>query len=249
MKLIKTKSFQLAINTKGNPSAKKLAICLPGRLDTKDYISFTSHLEFFSQKGFYAISFDPPGTWESPGSLDLFTTTNYIQAVNEVIAYFSDKQTILLGHSRGGQVAILAGAKNPAVVGLILINASYGPPSPPESKEIVGEVVLDYRDFPPGNSKASAKKEFHLPLNYFRDGAKYDPQPMLINCIKPKLVIFSTNDEFTEPEEVNKIYEKIPEPKMLYELHTEHDYRYDRDKIEEINTSIGVFLGKYFKDL
>lgn len=62
MNIIKTKSFELAINVAGNENSEKLAIALPGRLDTKDYGCFNSHIEYLSARGFFAVSFDPPGT-------------------------------------------------------------------------------------------------------------------------------------------------------------------------------------------
>src|SRR3989344_4901856 len=131
MERIRTQFFELAANIKGNKDSKKLALALPGRLDTKDYACFTSHIEYLARKGFLAVSFDPPGTWESPGGIELFTTTNYIKAVNELIEYFGNKPTFLLGHSRGGTVAILAGASNQAVIGFAPIMATYSEPTPP----------------------------------------------------------------------------------------------------------------------
>lgn len=62
MKIISTKHFQLAINTSGDFNSSKLALVLPGRLDTKDYVNFTSHLEFLASLGYFAVSLDPPGT-------------------------------------------------------------------------------------------------------------------------------------------------------------------------------------------
>ena len=90
MDLIKTKSFELAILAKGNRDSKKLAILIPGRLDTKNYANFISHAEYLASRGFFAVAFDPPGTWESPGGIDLYTTTNYIKAINELIEYFGN---------------------------------------------------------------------------------------------------------------------------------------------------------------
>lgn len=116
--LIRTKSFELAVLTRGDKNAEKLALLLPGRLDTKDYGNFVSHAEYLAQRGFFAVAFDPPGTWNSPGGIDLYTTTNYIRAVNELIEYFGNKPTLLFGHSRGAAVAIFA-SSNPAVVGIV----------------------------------------------------------------------------------------------------------------------------------
>src|SRR5690349_20918923 len=111
MEMIKTRSFELAVNASGNKNASKLAIVIPGRLDTKDYAHNVSHVDYLSSKGYYAVSFDPPGTWDSPGDIELYSTTNCIKAVDELIEYYGNKPTLLLGHSRGGSIAMLAGPK------------------------------------------------------------------------------------------------------------------------------------------
>lgn len=46
MHIVSTKNFKIAVNAKGDPDAKKVAILLPGRLDTKDYANFVSHLDY-----------------------------------------------------------------------------------------------------------------------------------------------------------------------------------------------------------
>ncbi|OGK16134.1 hypothetical protein A2690_01710 [Candidatus Roizmanbacteria bacterium RIFCSPHIGHO2_01_FULL_39_12b] len=169
MRILTTKSLKLAVLTRGDQNSDKIAIMLPGRLDTKDYINFTSHIDYLSRKGFYIIAFDPPGTWDSPGNIE-FTTTNYINAVNELIEYFGNKPTLLLRHSRGGQVAMIAGANNPSVIAFALVNASYGLPTPPDPEQVTNGFLAEHRDLPPGDVKTTKQKEFHLSLNYFKDG-------------------------------------------------------------------------------
>lgn len=77
--MVKTKSFDLAVYKNGDEYASKVVLVLPDKLDTKDYASMRSHVDFLASKGFFALSFDPPGTWESPGDIWLYTTTSYIQ--------------------------------------------------------------------------------------------------------------------------------------------------------------------------
>lgn len=242
--IIKTDNFQLAINSNGNPNSEKLAICIPGRLDTKNYANFTSHLEYLGSQGFYAIAFDPPGTWDSPGGIDLYTTTNYIKAVNELIEHFGNKPTLLLGHSRGGAVSILA-SPNPNVTGIVLIMAAYDDPTPPNSEEVKKGFKVSFRDLPPGDKKTKKQKRFELPVNYWKDGEKYDVMGALKSCTKPKLLFYGTDDEFYTPEEIQEIYDAIPEPKILHELNSDHDYRYHPEIIEEVNKVVGEFLKKY----
>ncbi len=249
MDLIKTKSFELATLSRGNKNSEKIAILMPGRLDTKDYANFTSHAEYLANRGFFVLAFDPPGTWESPGGIDLFTTTNYLKAVNELIEYFGNKPTLLIGHSRGGSVAILASVFNPAVVGIVPIMANYGTPTAPSEdpvpNRISGGFQISHRDLPPGTHKTREQKEFALPLAYFEDGKRYNPAQTLKECTKPKLLIYGTRDEFTSPDAVRELYKAIPEPKMIKEVDSNHNYRYYPEVIKEVNETIGQFLDKY----
>jgi len=245
MQILNTISFKLATISEGDINATKVAICLPGRLDTKDYINFTRHLEYLSQRGFYALSFDPPGTWQSPGSSDLFTTTNYIKAVNEMIDLLGNRPTLLLGHSRGGVISAYVGTDNPHVTGIIGINESFRPPSPPDAQTLETGTYKDHRDLPPGDKRTENQRQFMMGLGYFEDGAGYDDAEKLMACTKPKLIIYSKDDEFNTPEDVKRVYDSLPDPKELHEVSGTHDYRLYPEVIDEANEVIGKFLEKF----
>jgi len=246
MEIIQTKSFELSIFSKGNKNCNKLAILLPGRLDTKDYFNFVSHADYLANKGFFVVAVDQPGTWDSPGKIDLCTTTNYIKATNELIEYFGNKPTLLLGHSRGAAVSIFVSMTNPNIIGIILVMANYGEPTPPNQEALQKGFQISHRDLPPGTSKTKEQKEFLLPLNYWEDGKKYNAGQTLKECTKPKLLVYGTKDEFTPVEEVEELYKIIPEPKMIKLVDSTHDYRYYPEAIKETEETIGQFLTKYF---
>lgn len=247
MQLIKTKSFELATITDGDKNSDRLALVLPGRLDTKDYSVFSSHLKMLASKGFFAVSFDAPGTWESRGAIDLFTTTNYIKAVNELMEYFGNKPTFLMGHSRGGTVSILAGATNSKVVGIAPVMATYGEATSADEESLKTGIKISHRDIPPGTHKTIEQKEFLLPISYFNDALKYNAASALEKYEKPKLIFYGTDDSYTAPEEVRRIYATLPEQKVIHELDTDHDYRYRPEIIEEVNQALSEFLDKHFK--
>ena len=245
-KYVKTKSFRLAVLVRGNENAKKLAILSPGRLDTKDYANFVSHANYLATRGFLAVAFDPPGTWGSPGNINLFTTTNYIKAINELIEYFGNKPTLLIGHSRGATAAILVSISNPHVIGIIPIMPNYGAPTAPSGQDVKQGFKIEHRDLPPGTSKTtSVQKKFALPIAFWEDGKQYAVLQALKSCTKPKLLICGTKDTFTSPEEVKNVYKTIPAPKMIAEIKSEHDYRYYPKAIEQINETIEKFLQKF----
>ena len=240
MKIIELPSFQIAVNKYGDESAEKLAILLPGRLDTKDYVNFPSHGETLAKLGYYVVAVDPPGSWDSPGSVSLHTTSNYVRAINEHIAHFGNRRTLLLGHSRGGATAMLV-SNNPAVEKIVLINAAYGPPTSPTPEKIENEALVEQRDLPPGNVRTKEKIIFHLPLNYFEDGKKHDPLTALKNFKGSKLLVHGTNDEFSSLERVKSIYDSLNEPKTFLTIDSTHDYRLFPKVIQQIDEAITSF--------
>ena len=239
MKIIQTKSFKLATYIRGDEKSPRLVIVLPGRLDTKDYLHMRNHVDYFAQKGFLALSFDPPGTWESPGSIEIYTITNYIKAVNELIAYFGNRPTVLMGHSRGGTIAMLVGASNKNATHIISVMSYPGPSNIDEDTKQNG-FHESQRDMP--FDKNQERKVFRLPLSYFEDGLLYDASNDLKKSDKPKLFILGTKDDVVKPEHVREAYAMSAKPKTLYELNSDHDYRHHKNLIDEVNEVVGEFL-------
>lgn len=125
MMRIKTATLDLAVYARGDDGADKLALLLPGQLDSKDYPHMRSHTEYLASQGFYALSFDPPGTWETSDNISQYTMTNYLKAINELVEHFGNKSTLFMGHSRGGAMAMLAGTTNPTTLAFISVFSNY----------------------------------------------------------------------------------------------------------------------------
>jgi len=239
-KLIKTKSFNLAVYQKGSPDSEKLALVLPGRLDTKDYPHMKSHVDFLASKGYLALSFDPPGTWESEGDISLYSTTNYLKAIKELIDHFGNKPTLLIGHSRGGSMAIIAGTRLKEVERFISImgKASYKDIKNPEWED--EGVKLCTRDTP--LEYEERKKEFKLSYEFVKDSWQYDSIENLKTCPKPKLFIGGETDTIVDKSVTQEIYDISAEPKQIIILKSGHDYRRHDDLIQEVNRLIGGFI-------
>lgn len=245
MNLIKTKSFELATYSKGDVKSDKFAIVLPGRLDTKDYPHMHSHVEYLASKGYFALSFDPPGTWESKGDISLYSMSNYLQAINELVAYFGNKPTLLVGHSRGGSMSMLAGTTNEKIIAFVAIMGSYsykvGARSYPETEWKEKGYLLNKRDIP----ESDKFREYKLPYSFYEDQIQYDMSDGLKKCTKPKMFVYGNNDTTVEPEIVKKAYNISSSPKEIKEIDSDHDYRYKPEIINKVNILIGEFLDKY----
>ena len=97
------------------------------------------------------------------------------------------------------------------------------------------------------NSKGNHDEQlkFQLPLDYFKDGAEYDPIPLLKSYTKPKLLIDATEDEWGPIDNVRNIFEMIPEPKTFYELKGKHDYCRNAEAIKEVELVLKEFITKF----
>lgn len=236
MNVVETKNYEVAVYMKGDKNASKLAIVIPGRLDTKDYTAMTSHVDFLAEQGYLALSFDPPGTRESLRDISLYSTTSTLEAINELIEYFGNKPTLLVDHSCGGVNAMLVGISNPHVTSFVAIMSHAGPMTVELPND--GQPVISYRDLPLGTERTKNKKEFALPVSYFDDQEKYDATEGLKSCAKLKLFFYGMQDVLDSPERVKKMYELSAEPKMIHEHNTEHDFRLYPEIIEEVNNII-----------
>ncbi|MBT4597308.1 MAG: alpha/beta fold hydrolase [Candidatus Diapherotrites archaeon] len=240
MNFIKTKSFELAVYKKGNEDSEKLALLLPGKLDTKDYSHMKSHVDFLEKKGFLAVSFDPPGTWESKGENKDYCITNYLKAINEIIEYFGNKKTILIGHSRGGSLAILAGTTNSNVIAFAAIMSPMNfQVRPREIKKFVNGVAVSTRDNPKGEDVI-----FRIPESFVEDSRQYDFSEDLKNCVKPKLFVAGTQDDLLPVEGIKEVYDYSPEPKYFEIIDYGHDYRKSPKMIEKVERILEEFLEK-----
>lgn len=240
---MKLSNYEIATYERGDEAAEKVAIVIPGRLDTKDYIHITSLVNYLAGLGFYALSFDPPGTWESGSNIEAYTATSILRVTDEIITALGNRPTVMIGHSRGGTQALLTGTRNSAVTHMVAIMSTHGP----SNSNIPGKGIVKHssRDLPPGKERTTEQRKFDLPYTYFEDQLRYDALPALKTSSKPKLFIYGTKDEIVSPASVTAMYEAAAEPKILQAIETEHDYRLHPEAIEQVNTTIGKFLRDY----
>jgi len=248
MSKIKTPSFELAVYQRGDVYAKKLAIVLPGLLDPKSYPHMQAHVDFLADHGFLALSFDPPGTWESSGSISDYTMTNYLYAVDEIITYFGDKPTLTLGHSLGGTIAMHAAIQNAHIQAFVAI---MSPPTLTAARAVNKKKVsqweaegvrVSYRAIHQGQPE---EKRFDLPYSFLEDARKYDALEDLGKLTKPKLFISGDEDASVQPELVEEEFSVSADPKDMYVMHSDHDYRHREKLIDEANQRVALFIEKY----
>lgn len=242
--MIQTHNFHLAVYAQGNETAEKVAIVLPGFLDSKNHSHMKSHVEYLATKGFYALSFDPLGTWESDGRIEQYTMTNWLLAIKEIIEYYGSRPTFTLGTSRGGSMAMLAAIHCPEVFAFaaIMSKASYAP-AVSTIHPIAEWKAAGYREFAVTNPiRRNEKCHFKIPYSVVEDTQQYDMTADLRVLHKPKLFIAGLQDTTVTADVVQTAYDQAAQPKKFITVDSDHLYRRRPEIIAEINQAVGEFL-------
>ena len=140
-------------------------------------------------------------------------------------------------------MAIISGSRNKNIFAFISVMSSLSRKGFPKTigtdQEAQGFVVSK-RDLPPGGGKEV--KEFRLPPSFFEDEANYTLTDKIASSTKPKLFILGKKDTIVSSEIIKETYNQFAEPKELYEVDYNHDYRFSQNIIDEINRKIEEFL-------
>lgn len=246
MHRLKTPHFNVSIYESGNPSAQKVALVLPGFLDSKDYAHIRSHVDFLATLGYYAMAIDMPGTWESGGDIIDYSFTNCLLAVTELIEKLN-RPTIIVGHSNGGRLSLFAALKSPTVTGVIaMMSPLYTVRSTSKKQRLVqwkAEGVRHYEmDIP---TKPGQVKRMTVPFSFIEDSEKYQLSKVISKVTIPKLFIAGSQDHVITKTEIKKSYEYATPPKQFKIVEAGHIYRHDVKAITEVNKLIAAFLKSY----
>ncbi len=232
----------------GDP--KGLAVLCPGHLDTKDYDHLVELARDLAAIGYTTIRFDPTGIWESSGTIDQYSMSQYLEDIRVVVDFmFREamyRDVFLIGHSIGGMLAILYAARDRRVTKVVGIMAPYiyVRPNLEEERGEKSEWArtgfrISRRDVP--GSKRIV--EFSVPYSFVRDAKKYSLLDEVPKLETPLLLIAGEKDDLVPPDYVKMIYDKANEPKEVVVMEgMGHNYREHPEEIALINKEIIRFL-------
>ena len=219
----------------------KLAVLCPGNLDSKDYQHLVKLAEVLSARGYTAVRFDPAGTWESEGKTDLYTMTQYLKDVKSVLDFMLSQkpytEILLGGHSRGGQVSLLAAARDSRITKVLAIM--------PSSRRTINEnqaiewqkqgFRISQRDV----QGSDVIKEYTLPYSHLVDQRSYDVETDVKNIHVPIVFITGELEKTVLPEFVMEIFNRANEPKKFINIAgIGHNYRHNLAEVEIVNKEI-----------
>lgn len=218
----------------------KLALLLPGYLDSPDYLHLRMFEERLQQLGYTVERLDACHLWET-GKVEDYTVTNFIEQIRERVEFYKDQQpdeVLLLGHSMGGFTALVAGNRIPKVTKII---ALCPPPDRKGSVQKWGDrgVRVSKREMP---NNPEQVREFAIPFSYVEDGLQYSAVEEVKGIDKPLMIFIALDDVVVAPELTERIVTAARSPYVVRQPNMGHDFRRSLEQCEVVWREIKQFL-------
>lgn len=228
---------------------KKLAILCSGFLDSKDYAHLAGLAETSANKGYTVARFDAYGIWESDGTPENYTMTQYLSDL-KILIEFMEKQgeythLLLGGHSKGGVIALYHACSDPRVSIVLAIMSTY-----PFLKESNQHIIDKWKTLGQRLSKRDVPNSIEIvemitPFSYVTDRGQYDLWAELPKLKVPLIMLAGSEDQLALPQDVKKLFDQAPEPKEFILVEgIGHDYRKHPEQITLVNSHIISALQK-----
>lgn len=218
----------------------KLVLLLPGYLDSPDYLHMKVFEKRLQELGYVVKRLDPCNLWET-GDVNRYTITNYIRQVTDTVKAYKNNEledVILIGHSLGAFVSIIAGNRIKEVTKIVsLCSAADRIGSGLNWK---GKKIRHSKRELPDNPKKF--RSFGIPDTFAKDGRQYSAVEEVKEIHKPLMIFIALNDKSVLPEETEKIVANANNPYVVRQPNMGHDFRLSIDECEIVMKHIEEFL-------
>lgn len=218
----------------------KLALLLPGFLDSPDYRHMLVIEKGLQELGYEVVRLDPCKLWETGETKD-YSITNYIKQIKETIDSYGDQKfddVLLVGHSVGGFVAIIAGEKFAEVTTIVALCPPAEFDNPPV-KWKDNKVRISRRALP---EDLSQTREFRVPISFAYDSFNYNAVEAVGRLTKPLMIFIALDDIIVPAEETEQLVQAAKNPYVIKLRGIEHDFRNSEEESEGVIDEIRRFL-------
>lgn len=218
----------------------KLALLLPGYLDSPDYLHMIIFEKRLKELGYTTERLDPCNLWKT-GDVNNYSITNYIKQTSDRIKYYKNqnpKEIVLIGHSLGGFVSIIAGSRNSEVTKII---ALCPPPNRIKSKADWNGKKFRHskRDLPDNPMQF---RSFDVPYSFAEDGLQYSAVNEVKNIYKSLMIFIALDDDVISPELTEKIVKNAKNPYVVRQPNMGHNFRKSEKECNLVMAEIEKFL-------
>jgi len=218
----------------------KLALLLPGYLDSPDYL----HMKIFEKRlkelGYVVERLDPCNLWKT-GDINNYSITNYIKQIKERVESYKNKkpeEIVLIGHSLGAFVSIIAGCRIAKITKIISL-CSFANRITSGKKWEDKKFRRSKRDLPDNPKKS---RIFDVPYSFAEDGLKYSVIQEVKKIHKPLMIFIALEDTSVSPEQTERIVADANSPYVVRQEKMGHDFRHSQKECEIVMKQIEKFL-------
>jgi len=219
----------------------KLALLLPGYLDSPDYLHMLTFEKKLKNMGYLVERIDPCDLWNGGGKPEKYTITNYINQIENRVNYYkkqTPKEVILIGHSLGAFVALIAGNRIKAVTKIVSLCSAA---------DRIGSALNwkgkknrhSTRELPNNSDRF---REFDIPDTFAKDGMQYSAVKEVRKIHKPLMIFIALNDKSVPPKETERVVENAINPYVVRQTAMGHDFRKSQEECDIVMKEIEKFL-------
>ena len=220
----------------------KLALLLPGYLDSPDHLHMIIFEKMLLGQGYTVKRLDPCNLWET-GDTNNYNVTNYLKTIRDTIDSYKSQnidELVLIGHSLGGFVAMVAGARFAEVTKIIALCPPFSVAMSNGNLDESG-ARHSKRDLPTDKSKF---REFVVPKSFIEDRMQYSTIDEVKNLNKPVMILIALDDKQVLPEDSEKLIKVVNNPYVVRLEKLEHNFRHSETKTNLVATEIEKFIVK-----
>lgn len=219
----------------------KLALLLPGYLDSPDYLHLVTFEKRLKELGYVVERLDACNLWKT-GDVENYTITYFIKQIKDRVDFYKGQnpdEIVLIGHSNGAFISIVAGVRIPEVTRIVALC----PPPDKEGSEHkwVNGVRVSKRDLPNDPTKF---REFAIPETHIKDAIQYSAVEDVKKIHKPIMIFIALDDTVVKPEWTEEVVKNANDPYVVRQPNMGHDFRNSQEECNIVMKEIEKFLIK-----
>lgn len=227
------------------PDAETLAVLVPGFLDSASWAGTRSLAGDLHRTGRTAVSFDPRGTFRTPGAVDQVRPSIQIRdAISAIGMVRPHARTVFIGHSLGASIAVCAAAEDPRVTDVVAIM----PPRCfvwPHDFDPARNTWRRVRRLVVATPGSTVQWQFKVPPAVVADAVGHDlPARLRAMPAHQRILFIAGRDDTVIPvSAVKRLFgECSSRDKSLAILPVGHDYRDHPDQLRQVNDAVLSWL-------
>jgi pimeloyl-ACP methyl ester carboxylesterase len=225
------------------PRSETLAVLIPGFLDSRSWAGTRTLAAELQSSGRTAVSFDPRGTFRTLGDPEqIKPSVQVCDTISAIGMVRPHERTVLIGHSFGASIALLAAAEDPRVTDVVAImppRCFVWPRDYDAARDNWRRTKI--RRFDVAAPGSSVQWQFKVPHSVVDDAVERDLPGTLRRLRHDQRILFvaGRDDTVIPSATVKKLFTECHSARKTFVvLPVCHDYRDHPEQLRMVNAAV-----------